>query len=335
MASSSNEADEAADKSGVLSRTSLYAPLSTYTRTSSANNKINNKVKKTLQEASLVDFWSAVSANYHYQKQSLHARNTGHRPLTVSEINGRIRQRALTLVGGGYNSQIASGDTAKQANRSQQKRQGQGQHSCKRRRRNRQHNESNTTKISLAVPSSTEQPKNTDDIFLRELHQQWLEYMRNILDLSSVKSSSSNGKLKKKKNDLVQDPLQQLSNRVAQVVQRSVAIELVGASVRILACARHPSYVGLAGILVAESSETYTVAEYVPPAALVVLSSSRTTTLSDVGETAAPKESVKSRTWIIPKRASSLGLMLPVDRFTDIATSADVDHRRICIVVGK
>jgi hypothetical protein len=122
---------------GVLSRTSLYTPLSSYTSQRANNNNGNNKkqnIPKQVQESSLTEFIATtVSSAYHLSSESRnksnsdsnqkvddgtytsssitvlsvkHARNTGNRPLHVGEINGRIRQRALTLVGGGYNANI-------------------------------------------------------------------------------------------------------------------------------------------------------------------------------------------------------------------------------------
>lgn len=117
---------------GVLSRTSLYTPLSSYTSQQRANTNNNNNKKqkqpniaKNVQESSLADFIATtVSSAYHLssagrnsnQKATVlsvkHARNTGNRPLNVGEINSRIRQRALTLVGGGYNADVNGGDGA-------------------------------------------------------------------------------------------------------------------------------------------------------------------------------------------------------------------------------
>jgi RNase P/RNase MRP subunit p29 len=123
---------------GVLSRTSLYTPLSFYTSQRANNNNNNNKkqnIPKYVQESALVDFMaSTVSTAYHLSSDGRnnsnnsnqkvddgsvtvlsvkHARNTGNRPLNVGEFNSRIRQRALTLVGGGYNaSVVVNGDGA-------------------------------------------------------------------------------------------------------------------------------------------------------------------------------------------------------------------------------
>jgi hypothetical protein len=127
---------------GVLSRTSLYTPLSSYT--SQRANKDNKKqnIAKNVQESSLTEFIATtVSSAYHLSSESRnksnnsdngsnsnqkvddgsgsvtvlsakHARNTGNRPLHVGEINSRIRQRALTLVGGGYNASVVVNDGA-------------------------------------------------------------------------------------------------------------------------------------------------------------------------------------------------------------------------------
>jgi hypothetical protein len=135
MMSSPNDQDSsgAKSKTGVLSRTSLYTPLSSYTSQRGANTNNGNKkqnLSKQVQESSLTEFIATtVSSAYHLSSESRnkssnsnqkvgsitvlsvkHARNTGNRPLHVGEINGRIRQRALTLVGGGYNAKIDGDD---------------------------------------------------------------------------------------------------------------------------------------------------------------------------------------------------------------------------------
>jgi RNase P/RNase MRP subunit p29 len=153
--SSTSAATSTKSGTGVLSRTSLYTPLSSYTAqraNSSSNNNNNNKkqqnIAKNVQESSLTEFIATtVSSAYHLSSEGRsksihsnnnqkvhddcctsssssspssvvtvlsvkHARNTGNRPLHVGEINSRIRQRALTLVGGGYNASVVVNDGA-------------------------------------------------------------------------------------------------------------------------------------------------------------------------------------------------------------------------------
>jgi hypothetical protein len=126
---------------GVLSRTSLYTPLSSYTSQSANKDNKKQNIAKNVQESSLTEFIATtISSAYHLSSEGRckndsrssnkiqkvddcsgsvtvlsvkHARNTGNRPLHVGEINSRIRQRALTLVGGGYNASIVvNGDGA-------------------------------------------------------------------------------------------------------------------------------------------------------------------------------------------------------------------------------
>jgi hypothetical protein len=264
MASVPDDPDPAAKSgTGVLSRTSLYTPLSFYTsqRNSAANNanmkqqqqQHQQHIAKNVQDASLVEFMAKnVSTAYHYSSRGRnnnkkdddsskdsnshhsvsqissvlsvkHARNTGNRPLTVGEINGRIRQRALTLVGGGYNVSVdgvngaGSGATAKQAMNG-----GGGVHkrsaasansrtnADRQQRRQRKRRKKTATKTtaannggdgipvpvtatagalsssSITTTTDTDTDRCADNInvdMLRQLHTVWLDYLWNLLGI--------------------------------------------------------------------------------------------------------------------------------------------------------
>jgi hypothetical protein len=98
-------------ESSLLLRSSLYEPLTsiaTRSRDDGAAPQQLQRVPKSLQESSLVEFYRTLSVRYHRQPALATSLNTGHRPLTVSEINDKIRQRAITLSDTNYNNNSKS-----------------------------------------------------------------------------------------------------------------------------------------------------------------------------------------------------------------------------------
>ena len=122
-----------------LSKNLLYAPLEAYHKaacfqavggdsdysTSDSNfhpsqyMSLKSSIPKSLQESSLVSLFHSISCNYHRNRAMANdAKNNGSRPLGLSDIEERIRQRAVTLVSGGINSSIKiSNDTVKSKKR--------------------------------------------------------------------------------------------------------------------------------------------------------------------------------------------------------------------------
>ena len=103
-----------------LSKRLLYLPLAAYESSShggSDGGTTNNAVdpittyldnRKSLpisvQEKALVNFWHKVGVEYHQNQATVHdPKNNGNRPISLRDLEDRIRQRALTLVGGGIN----------------------------------------------------------------------------------------------------------------------------------------------------------------------------------------------------------------------------------------
>jgi hypothetical protein len=407
---------------GVLSRTSLYTPLSFYTsQRASANNNTNNKkqqhnIPKNAQESSLVEFMaSTVSTAYHLSSEGRcknkssnqkddsavtvlsvkHARNTGNRPLNVGEINSRIRQRALTLVGGGYNASVVTGGddvsgsnravkgaaTAKQAMNAHGKRSAIAANSRSRtsadRQQRRQRKKRKKTALTeknggVTAPvmagagdvsscqTDTDNSVNVDTDMLRQMHNMWLDYLWNLLRIvlpTTADSSRNNDKGSNKKTkkgsagatttlsplELVRSKLPGLllqtttaasgPTSASKATPGAVALELVGAKVRVQACARHPACQGRTGVLVQATSETYQIAV---PGVIVPVPA----TLEDAAETVIADATATTttrtpspptptiQTWIIPKRGSRLELLLPVDHLTNkygAGTTVDVD----------
>jgi RNase P/RNase MRP subunit p29 len=406
---------------GVLSRTSLYTPLSFYTsQRASANNtkKQQPNIPKNAQESSLVEFMATtVSTAYHLSSEGRgntsnnsnssvtvlsvkHARNTGNRPLNVGEINGRIRQRALTLVGGGYNASVVTGGDVAGSNRAvigaatatkQQAMNAHGKRSAvaansrsrtsadrqQRRQRKRQkktaaNNGGVTPPVikgadnvsSCQTDTDNSDHVNVDTDMLRQLHTMWLDYLWNLLGIvlpSAADTSrnndkgSNNSKTKTKKGaasaTITRSPLELVRSKLPGLLLQTttasgtkatpgaVALELVGAKVRVQACARHPACQGRTGILVQATADTYQIAVVRPSAVVGVVQVPAT--LQDAAETVTAGVSTTStairtpspqkptiQTWIIPKRGSRLELLLPVDHLTNkhrAGTTVDVD----------
>jgi hypothetical protein len=233
--------DDLTTKSVVLSRTSLYTPLSFYTsqKQSAGNNNNKKQIPKSVQDASLVEFMgTSVSTAYHYHNfQAKHARNTGNRPLTVAEINGRIRQRALTLVGGGYNSNNhhnnpnwssvtaeRTGTAASASSSTAGKRTTVANGTTRQRRLPRKKRKTllsaqtkqaaggtgdattSTAPATAEAAVSTPQRDPHDAVLLRKLHALWLEYLWNLMGIrtsssSSASSSQPTKKIKQKKTN--------------------------------------------------------------------------------------------------------------------------------------
>mmetsp|Transcript_1105 Transcript_1105/g.1337 ORF Transcript_1105/g.1337 Transcript_1105/m.1337 type:complete len:325 (-) Transcript_1105:153-1127(-) len=89
-----------------LSRNALYAPLNTYLReTSVSSSKFNESqpVSHNLREKSLCTFLEKISVEYHNPASLLrkYGGNNGGQSLRSKQIEHKISQRALTLIGGG------------------------------------------------------------------------------------------------------------------------------------------------------------------------------------------------------------------------------------------
>ena len=104
----SNVSDDVASKqSSTLSRNALYTPLMAFEQTNvdpSSYMTTRKNIPSSLRESSLVDFIQTVS-------------ETTEKPLSFQAVEERIRQRALTLVGGGINSSMTGQQSKRQRRR--------------------------------------------------------------------------------------------------------------------------------------------------------------------------------------------------------------------------
>ena len=106
------------DTGKTLSRNAIYTPLEGYDQEEvepSQYMTTRKTIPKSLQESSLFTFYQSVSYNFHYKiATASDPRNNGNRPSSLKDVEERIRQRAITLIGGGINSAgCTSNDTGK------------------------------------------------------------------------------------------------------------------------------------------------------------------------------------------------------------------------------
>lgn len=206
-----------------LSRNALYTPLIAYEQEKNDPSTFmasRKSIPNSLKESSLIDMLQTVSSR---QEE---------KPLSSQAIDERIRQRALTLVGGG----ITSSMTGKARNNKKRK-----QEELPNRQRKRIQQQAIRTEQD-GETHEMKQKKSNEDMFtvLVELNQKWNAYVRKLagVDGSFEFSASSRNKLLKR--------LEQL--------------ELVGAHVKLIVCSSHKEWVGKEGLIVGATRNTWTLA---------------------------------------------------------------------------
>lgn len=89
-----------------LSKKGLYAPLSAY-KNDTSSDSAKSKAPSSLRDSALIEFLVKVGQQRNRQGSLTGGKNNGGRPASQNEIDECIRQRALTLVGGGINASIS------------------------------------------------------------------------------------------------------------------------------------------------------------------------------------------------------------------------------------
>ena len=212
----------APSKPSTLSRNALYTPLIAYDQQkvdpSQYMTTARSSVPTSLRESSLVDFVQTVSTE------------TSDKPLSTQAIEDRIRQRALTLVGGGINSSMTAGGKQRQE-------------------RQRHEELSNRQKKKILKQAKAKQtglnPKQEDEkVFntLLEVNRKWNVYVRKLARVDQLQDFSDDDSIQKT-----------LSSRLAQV-------ELVGAFVKLIECRAHKEWVGKEGMIVDTTTNTWRLA---------------------------------------------------------------------------
>eukprot|EP00545_Synedropsis_sp_CCMP1620_P006190 CAMPEP_0119021986 /NCGR_PEP_ID=MMETSP1176-20130426/27100_1 /TAXON_ID=265551 /ORGANISM="Synedropsis recta cf, Strain CCMP1620" /LENGTH=249 /DNA_ID=CAMNT_0006976711 /DNA_START=77 /DNA_END=823 /DNA_ORIENTATION=+ len=94
-----------------LSKKGLYAPLSVYN--ASSNPSRQAKIRPSLKDGALIDFLFRVGQEHNRKAKISVGKNNGCKPVSQNDVNDRIRQRALTLIGGGIDTSISGESTRK------------------------------------------------------------------------------------------------------------------------------------------------------------------------------------------------------------------------------
>lgn len=211
----------AAPKPSSLSRNSLYTPLIAYDQEkvdpSQYMTTARSSVPTSLRESSLVDFVQTVSAE------------TSDKPLSTQAIEERMRQRALTLVGGGINSRMTC--SSKQRSHHQRR-----QHEQLSNRQKKKIGKREKAKQTDANPKQ-EDAKAFDALL--QVNRKWNVYVRKLARVDQLQDDKSIQKT--------------LSSRLAH-------LEVVGASVTLIECRAHEAWVGKEGMIVDTTTNTWRLA---------------------------------------------------------------------------
>jgi hypothetical protein len=292
--SSASVASTESAQSKTLSRNALYAPLVAYEQTQvepTAYMGNQKAIPSSLKESALSSFLQSIGEDYHRNRATgADPKNNGSRPLSVSDMDDRIRQRAVTLVGGGVNSAMASSSRKPCA-----KAKGR-----KRPRRKWNEVESILAKNDASVDSLS---------FLRDLNDRWNAYMLKLLNIDS------------KAIQKIEAPI--IKSRLA-VARKS--IDLAGAHIHIKQCTQKIDLTGMLGVLLGETNNTWSVVILSSKRRekRTKLAKSGTTTGADafINRTeskghgdpkSTPNTIVTSvHVVVVPKRGSSLDIILPL-----------------------
>lgn len=285
--------------SKTLSRNALYTPLRAYEQALEDPTTYMSTLKNvpaSLKESSLSSFMQRVGEDYHRNRATgPDPKNNGSRPLTVSDMDDRLRQRAVTLIGGGVNSAITTSKPKSTHTRS----------------RTRKRPCLAPTKVQSILSRSHQ--SNTDVVaFLFLLNTRWNTYILQVLDRDLSKNVDSS----------ISKEMDERAIMSTLVAARD-CIELVGAHVRIHSCTPKRHLVNTYGLLVGETKNTWSLA--------IRLRHGRkkrsTKVESEVGKNKnvdnTPSPMLNSLEIVmIPKDGSSLDVIIPSSRGTKSADTA-------------
>jgi hypothetical protein len=253
-----------------LSRASVYASLKSYdiptpdTNTDQqSSSSTRSSIPKSLQDASLISFYATMSKDYHRTVARLDCKNTAGRPLSTTDIAGRIQQRALTLVGGGYNSTpgvSSSNAAAATTNKNIAKKKRlvkqpvvMSNISGSQRKRKRRNLLQRINGIYSCDEHCTDNQmfQRHDIQFLMRLNAEWNVYIRSVLQLDTKSNDDDTA---------VELPI--LEKRVT-TLQDNDMIEWIGSLVRIDQCLQIPKvkqrWIGRKGVLISSNAATWQI----------------------------------------------------------------------------
>lgn len=282
-------------RSTTLSRNALYSPLVAYeqTQVDPALYMGNQKtIPSSLKESALSSFLQSVGEDYHRNRATgPDPKNNGSRPLSVSDMDDRLRQRVVTLVGGGINSSMAS------SNR---------QPRSKAKVRKRYRREWDQVKESISVKSTD---TSIDSLsFLQQLNGRWNVYMLEMLGLNSKFTAKIEASILK-----------------SRLTAARSSMELAGAHIQIKECTQKRDLVGTFGVVVGETNNTWCIAIRSRPRARRRRRKVATSGSND-GDNLKPETKDSSNSKLsessltetatdvvtVPKRGSSLDVILPL-----------------------
>ena len=208
-----------------LSKNLMYAPLMAYEQAEvEPSNYVSSQtsVPKDLQESSLATFLQNSSYDYHrYHARPSDPKNNGSRPLSLGDMSERIRQKAVTLIGGGINSSLPS---------STKKFSKLGKRRCR------------DWKDVEPVLRQHQKTSKVDTLrYLRQLNSYWNSYISSILMVNGASEKDV------------------MSLKSSFIAARNT-VELVGAHVRIASCTQMKQLTGILGVLIGETRSTWKVA---------------------------------------------------------------------------
>jgi hypothetical protein len=317
-----------------LSRASVYASLKSLDNCDELSSSSITRIPKSVQDESLISFFETLSKDYHHSVPRLDGKNTSGRPLSASEISGRIRQRALTLVGGGYNAKsvVTPGSTSKRKKALHTNKRVQypssnlsGLHR-KRKRKNLWHR---LNYADMCDGKCTKDQVAKHDIqFLMRLNDEWNAYIKNVLTLNTSLDGS-----------VIDHCL--LQKQIATLAAQDL-IEWVGSLVQIKDCAKVPKMkdrlVGMKGILISHSGcswEIIPVRCKLERSKPMVDGSGKSNTLSHVAE----GHFLDVHDWhhdaaiTIPKFGSTIAVEIPLTSSSSFSNIATGEAQFISIVL--
>ena len=222
------------DTSKSLSRNALYTPLRAYEQTVVDPNAFMSTLKNlpaSLKESSLFGFMQRIGEDYHRNRATgPDPKNNGSRPLTVSDMDDRLRQRAVTLVGGGVNSAMTTSKPKTNDPRTR-----------KRPRRD--------WKDMEKILASSIKTKTGVIAVMCLMNARWNQYIHEVLGLGIHSNKDLKASQEMKAREIR-----------AKLIAGRDDIELAGAHIRILSCKQKRHLGGTCGFLVGETNNTFAVA---------------------------------------------------------------------------
>jgi RNase P/RNase MRP subunit p29 len=222
-------------QSATLSKNALYTPLVAFESDGDPSLYMasRKKVPTSIRESSLMDFLQSVSVDYHRNSSTSTSKNNGGRPLSLSDVDDRIRQRALTLIGGGINASLAK-------KRARVDRNPDVMSNRKQKRIISEARLQHVTSVDsvLSVTDTRRAALQRKEQTLAKLTERWNDYIK----------------------EMIGPPGHELNDAAyALASSRLGTCELIGGVVRIKKCPAHKSWVGKEGMVTEETSNTWKI----------------------------------------------------------------------------